>query len=95
MNKMPTIEEIEEQTINIRDELEYFAKSIYKEFETIAKSYNFTFSLGIDFIYEFFRFNRNFLPKKISEKIFSFINDNKQIKQLGIKLANQGSLITE
>ncbi len=67
-------------------------KSIYEEFETIAKSYNFTFSLGIDFIYEFFRFNRNFLPKKISEKIFSFINDNKQIKQLGIKLANQGSL---
>ena len=33
MNKMPTIEEIEEDKVNIKDELEYFAKSIYKEFK--------------------------------------------------------------
>ena len=29
-------------------------KSVCKEFEQVAKSYNTTFSLGIDFIYEFF-----------------------------------------
>ena len=33
MNKMPTIEEIKEDEVNIKDELEYFAKSIYKEFK--------------------------------------------------------------
>jgi hypothetical protein len=33
MNKMPTIEEIDESQINISDELEYFAKAIYKEFK--------------------------------------------------------------
>jgi hypothetical protein len=83
------IDEIIENKINLGLNID---KSIYEEFEKVAKSYNLTFSFGIDFIYEFFRFNRNFLPKKISEKIFSFIDDNKKIKELGIKLANQGSL---
>ena len=83
------IDEIIENKINLGLNID---KSIYEEFEKVAKSYNLTFSVGIDFIYEFFRFNRNFLPKKISEKIFSFIDDNKKIKELGIKLANQGSL---
>ena len=82
-------DEIIENKINLGLNID---KSIYEEFEKIAKSYNLTFSVGIDFIYEFFRFNRNYLPKKISEKIFSFIDDNKKIKELGIKLANQGSL---
>ena len=68
---------------------------IYKEFEKNVKSYNSMFSLGVDFIHEFFRFNKNYIPKGISKKIFNFINKNKKIKDLGIKFANQGILITE
>ena len=68
---------------------------IYKEFEKNVKSYNSMFSLGVDLIHEFFRFNKNYIPKGISKKIFNFINKNKKIKDLGIKFANQGILITE
>ena len=46
------------------------------------------FSFGIDFIYEFFKYNKNFIPKNISEKIFTFINKNQKLKELGIKFAN-------
>jgi len=65
-------------------------KNIYKEFENLSKSYNSTFSIGIDFVYEFFKFNNNFTPKTISEKIFKFINKNKKIKELSINFANKG-----
>ena len=67
-------------------------KNIYKEFEKVAKSYNSMFSFGIDFIHEFFRFNKNFVPQYISKKIFKYISKNKKIKELGIKFANQGNL---
>jgi len=65
-------------------------KNIYKEFEIMAKSYNSFFSFGIDFIYEFFRFNKNFVPKNISQKIFTYINKKQKLKDLGIKFANEG-----
>ena len=65
-------------------------KSVCKEFEQVAKSYNTTFSLGIDFIYEFFSLSKSFLPKRISKNIFSFINKNPKIKNFGIKFAYQG-----
>tara|TARA_B100000073_G_scaffold348149_1_gene365358 strand:+ start:40 stop:1137 length:1098 start_codon:yes stop_codon:yes gene_type:complete len=65
-------------------------KSVCKEFEQVAKSYNTTFSLGIDFIYEFFSLSKSFLPKRISKNIFSFINKNPKIKNFGIKFADQG-----
>ena len=67
-------------------------KSIYEEFQKNSKSYNSIFSIGVDFIHEFFKFNKNFFPKNISEKIFDYVNNNQKIKNLGIKLANQGSL---
>ena len=67
-------------------------KSIYKEFQHEAKSQNSAFSLGVDLIYEFFRFNRNFIPKNISEKLFSYVNKNEKLKKFGIKLANHGAL---
>ena len=67
-------------------------ENIYKEFEKNAKSYNNMFSFGIDFIYEFFRLNRNFVPKSISQKMFTFINKSKKIKDFSIKFANQGNL---
>tara|TARA_B100000029_G_scaffold208875_1_gene206720 strand:+ start:4044 stop:5138 length:1095 start_codon:yes stop_codon:yes gene_type:complete len=67
-------------------------KSIYSEFEKSTKNYNLIFSFGIDLIYEFFRLNNNFIPKNISEKIFTHINNNQKIKDLSIKFANQGNL---
>ena len=67
-------------------------KQIFKEFENKSKSQNFVFSYGIDFIYEFFRFNKNYVPKGISESIFSFVNKNKIIKDISMKLADRGNL---
>ena len=67
-------------------------KSIFKEFEHISKGYNSSFSFGIDFIHEFFKFNKNYVPKNISEKFFSIINKSKKIKSIGIKIANEGTL---
>ena len=64
--------------------------SISKEFEKAIKSYNSIFSFGVDFIYEFFRFNKNVVPKNISEKIFDYIGENKKLKNLSIKIANYG-----
>ena len=65
-------------------------KHIYKEFEKSLKSYNSAFSLGIDLVYEFFRFNKNVIPKSISEKIFTLINNNSKFKNLSINIANKG-----
>ncbi len=65
-------------------------KSIYQEFEKISKNYNSMFSFGIDFIYEFFKFNRDFVPKNISEGLFKLVHGNRKIKELAIRFANQG-----
>ena len=65
-------------------------ENIYKEFENNTKSFNSIFSHGIDFIYEFFRFNKNFIPSKISEKMFLFLRKNKKIKDLSIRFADKG-----
>ena len=66
-------------------------ESIYSEFEKKAKSFNVLFSYGLDFIYEFVRFNRK-MPENISKNIFSLINNSNKIKEFGIKLANRGNL---
>jgi|TARA_B100000929_G_scaffold263320_2_gene229122 2-octaprenyl-6-methoxyphenol hydroxylase len=81
--------EILDQKINLGLSID---KNIYKEFEKNSKSYNSIFSFGIDFIHEFFKFNKSFVPNNISEKIFTFINKNQKLKELGIKFANQGNL---
>ncbi len=65
-------------------------KSTYYEFENETKSYNSIFSIGIDFIHEFFRINKEYVPKKISEKLFTFINQSPKIKKFAIKIANKG-----
>ena len=67
-------------------------KNIYKEFENKTKSYNLTFSLGVDLIYEFFKIDRKLIPNLISKKMFNFINKSQKIKDLGINFANQGRL---
>ena len=63
---------------------------VLEEFENKTKSLNSLFSLGIDFVYEFFRFNKKFFPTKMSKKLFSFINKNEKIKNIGISIANKG-----
>ena len=83
------LNEILDQKINLGLSID---KNIYKEFEKNSKSYNSIFSFGIDFVHEFFKYNKNFVPKNISEKIFSFINKNQKLKEFGIKFANQGNL---
>ena len=81
--------EILDQKVNLGLSID---KNIYKEFEKKSKSYNSIFSFGIDFIHEFFKYNNNFVPKNISKKIFTLINNNQKLKELGIKFANQGNL---
>ena len=66
-------------------------KNIYKDFEKSTKSYNSLFSLCIDATHEFFKFNKNYLPKSFL-KIFFFCKSNKKIKNLFIRLANQGNI---
>lgn len=63
--------------------------SIYKEFENKTKHFNFIFSHGNDFIYEFFNYD-NFYLNKFSKKIFNYLNKNILFKRLAIKYANKG-----
>ncbi len=65
-------------------------KNIFIEFENKLKSQNALFSFGIDMIYELFKFNKNYVPKNISEKAINYINNNNNLKKLGIKIANEG-----
>ncbi len=67
-------------------------KDIFHEFEKKSKSKNSIYSFGVDLIYEFFRVNKNFIPKNISQKFFSLVNGNQKIKKIGIELANRGLL---
>ena len=83
------LDRVIDKKINLGLEID---KSIFKEFEHISKGYNSSFSFGIDFIHEFFKFNKNYVPKNISEKFFSIINKSKKIKSIGIKIANEGAL---
>ncbi len=67
-------------------------KNIYRDFEKSTKSYNSLFALCIDATHEFFKFNNKFLPNKFSENLFSLINQNKKVKNLFIRFANQGNI---
>ncbi len=82
------LDEIIEKNLNLGLAIN---KNIYQEFEKYSKSYNSAFSFSIDLIYEFFRFNKNFVPKNISEMFFKFLNKNQTIKDLSIRFANQGN----
>ena len=53
-------------------------KNIYKEFENKTKSYNLTFSLGVDLIYEFFKIDRKLIPNLISKKCLILLTKAKK-----------------
>jgi len=63
--------------------------SICKEFEQKTKHVNFIFSNGIDFIYEFFNFDKKNKDKSLS-KILRYLGKNKSITNTLIKFADNG-----
>ncbi len=63
--------------------------SVCFEFEKKSKHKNFLFSNGIDFIYEFFNFERKIKNKQLG-KIVSFFGKNKAIKNILTTIADDG-----
>ena len=87
---MITLEKIIKKRLNLGLAID---KNVSIEFEKSSKTKNSIFSFGIDFLHEFFKINKNFIPSTVSKRIFNFINNNNKIKQSMIKLANEGNLI--
>ena len=62
---------------------------IFEEFEKKTKHTNFIFSNGIDFIYEFFNFDKKNKNKNLS-KLLRYIGTNKNLSNTLIKFADNG-----
>ncbi len=62
---------------------------IFEEFEKKTKHSNFIFSNGIDFVYEFFNFEKKNKEKSIT-KILKYIGRNQKINNAFIKFADKG-----
>ena len=63
--------------------------SVLDEFEKKVKHLNFSFSKGIDFIYEFFKIDNKF-KNKISNFFIGPLKNNNQFKKFSTKIANRG-----
>ena len=63
--------------------------SICKDFENKTKHLNYIFSLGNDFIYEYFNHDNHYL-KLFSKNIFKQLDKNIFFKKLAIKFADKG-----
>ena len=63
--------------------------SILEEFEKKTKHLNFIFSNGIDFIYEFFKLEKQIKNKKVN-KIIKYFGENKKLTNYFIKFADAG-----
>ena len=68
-----------------------FDSSIFFEFEKITKSKNYLFSQGIDFIYEFFNFERKINNKFLNNSV-SMIAKNKVLNKTFKLIADVGSI---
>ncbi len=62
---------------------------ILEEFEKKTKHSNFIFSSGIDFIYEFFNFDKNNQDKNLI-KIMQYFGKNKTFNNIFVKIADSG-----
>ena len=62
---------------------------VLEEFEKKTKNKNFIFSNGVDFIYQFFKFDRKIKGKKLN-KILKFFGSDKKLMNLIIKFADRG-----
>ena len=66
--------------------------SVNEEFEKKSKHINYIFSNGIDFIYEFFNFERK-TKSKILSKTVKFFGKNSYLNKKFIKIADNGFLM--
>lgn len=66
--------------------------SIYNDFENEIKHFNSIFSYGIDFIYEFFKFDNKY-NNLYSNKIFKILTKNALFNNLSLKFADKGLFI--
>jgi len=80
------LSEIIQSKIDLGIQLDSF---IFQEFEQKTKHVNFIFSNGIDFIYEFFNFEKKTKNKSLS-KILRYLGKNKSITNTLIKFADNG-----
>ena len=62
---------------------------VLEEFQKKTKNKNFIFSNGIDFIYEYFNFDRK-IKKKSLNKILKLFGMNKKFMNSIVKLADKG-----
>ena len=62
---------------------------ILEEFEKKSKHLNFVFSSGIDLVYEFFHFKKNYKNKHL-DKILTLVGQNKNLNNMLIKIADRG-----
>ena len=63
--------------------------SVYEDFEKKTKHFNFIFSSGNDFIYEFFKFDNNYKNNYLNQLV-KFLGKNKLFNSIASKYANQG-----
>jgi len=63
--------------------------SIYEKFEKKTKHFNFIFSSGNDFIYEFFKFDNKYKNNYLNQLV-KFLGENKLFNKIASKYADQG-----
>jgi 2-octaprenyl-6-methoxyphenol hydroxylase len=80
------LSEIIQEKIDLGLQLDSF---ILEEFQKKTKNKNFIFSSGINFIYEFFNFDKRFKAKNLN-KILKFLGRNKNFTNSIIKFADKG-----
>ncbi len=63
--------------------------SVFVEFQSKTKHYNYIFANTIDFIHEFFKFDNSF-KNLYSKKLFNFLETNNLFKKYTTKFADKG-----
>jgi len=63
--------------------------SVYEDFEKKTKHFNFIFSFGNDFIYEFFKFDNKYKNNYLNQLV-KFFGKNKLFNKIASKYADQG-----
>ena len=66
--------------------------TVLEQFEVDRKNLNFVFAMGVDFLYEFFKFNNRYNLKSI-DNLFEFINKNVSIKKKLENFADKGLIL--
>ena len=87
-----TIRDIEDLSNIIQDKINLGLQLdplIFEEFQSKTKNRNFIFANGIDFIYEFFNFDKKREGKRLN-KILQYLGTNKTFMGSFIKFADKG-----